>query len=346
MKKRTVMVLAVALSLSLFGCGNTEPKQEVVKEAEQETEQEDVKDDVGAEQEEVKEEKEQEEETNNTIAENDVLVITGEEDRYSEYDLKSFEEVSSFGEEKSFNEDAPIYSEEGTQVGYIKKGSTVKIDECLNFWWYRFKNPIEGTDYDELYVMSDTFSDFVDNSTTGEFTYTDYDDLRLYDNPIEQSTMPIDTEFEDVDEQNKILLTDVLIYDENGYNVGYLFSGTQPHVIKKGSVVFLVDTSEGQFYCEGSSFNYNSYNPSEETLYSEDELLNLLKDYLKENNIELVDSATGMEEVGAQPIDRKSSIAEASIKEFINILKYTKIEKIAISDVEVSDGYISFKYYK
>lgn len=168
MRKRTVvLVLAMVFSLSIVGCGNdSEPKREEVQAEKQEVEQEETKADAEVEQEEVEEETEQEEETSNTIAENDVLVITGEEGRYSEYDLQAFEEVSECGEEKSFNEDAPVYSEEGTQVGYIKKGSTIFIDESLNLMWFRFKNPLEGTEYDNLYVLQDYFADAQDYSVS------------------------------------------------------------------------------------------------------------------------------------------------------------------------------------
>lgn len=56
MKKRTAIILTMALSLSLFGCGNAaEPKQEEVQEdvqeVQQETKQEEVKTDAGTEQE-------------------------------------------------------------------------------------------------------------------------------------------------------------------------------------------------------------------------------------------------------------------------------------------------------
>ena len=87
MKKRTaVLVLTAALSLSVVGCGSSaEPKQEEVEQGEQETE-------------------------STVIAENDVLVITGEEDRYSEYDFTVFTNSEAFGEEKTFNENSPVYS--------------------------------------------------------------------------------------------------------------------------------------------------------------------------------------------------------------------------------------------
>lgn len=150
MKKRTVvLVLATVLSLSVVGCGKSaEPKQE-------EAQQEEV------------EQGEQEAEST-VIAENDVLVITGEEDRYSEYDLTVFTNSEAFGEEKTFNENSPVYSTDGVQVGYIKAGSTIKIDEALNLVWYCFKNPINGTDYDKLYVLQDYFSDSQDFSADAQ----------------------------------------------------------------------------------------------------------------------------------------------------------------------------------
>ena len=150
MKKRTaVLVLTMALSLSIVGCGNSaEPKQGEVQ------------------QEKVEQGKQEAEST--VIAENDVLVITGEEDRYSEYDFTVFTNSEAFGEEKTFNENSPVYSTDGVQVGYIKAGSTIKIDEALNLVWYCFKNPISGTDYDKLYVLQDYFSDSQDFSVDAQ----------------------------------------------------------------------------------------------------------------------------------------------------------------------------------
>lgn len=49
--------------------------------------------------------------------------------------------------------DLPIYNGDGVEVGYVKSGSSIPITEYGNCAWSRFKNPIDGTDYDYLYVM-------------------------------------------------------------------------------------------------------------------------------------------------------------------------------------------------
>lgn len=61
-------------------------------------------------------------------------------------------------EEKMVNvvNDIPVYSEEGIEVGYVKGGTEVILTEHgINSRWYRFENPVNGTDYDYLCMLED-----------------------------------------------------------------------------------------------------------------------------------------------------------------------------------------------
>lgn len=52
--------------------------------------------------------------------------------------------------------DIPVYSGEGFKVGYVKGGVTFTLTEHgINMRWYRFENPVSGTDYDYLCVLDD-----------------------------------------------------------------------------------------------------------------------------------------------------------------------------------------------
>lgn len=155
MKKRILALLLSMTFVSLYGCGNnTEPKQEE-QQQEEVQQQEETKTDVETEKE---EEKQEETESDSVIAENDVLVLK-EKTGYGEFDFSVFEEPQALGEEKTFNVDTPVYNEEGIEVGYIKSGSTIKIDQVLNLVWCCFTNPINDTEYDKLYVKQEYFSD-------------------------------------------------------------------------------------------------------------------------------------------------------------------------------------------
>lgn len=59
--------------------------------------------------------------------------------------------------------EVPVYSEEGIRVGNIKNGATIELSEHgINTNWYRFKNPVSGTDYEYLYVNQDDIPVSVD----------------------------------------------------------------------------------------------------------------------------------------------------------------------------------------
>lgn len=50
--------------------------------------------------------------------------------------------------------DIPLYSGEGRLCGYLKEGGSIVVTEHCTVMtaWYRFPNPIEGTEYDYLYL--------------------------------------------------------------------------------------------------------------------------------------------------------------------------------------------------
>ena len=146
MKKRTaVLVLAIVLSFSLFGCGNNaDQKQE---EPQEETEQEE------AQQEEIQEDIE----TENFLFLKEVGKV--------EYLLGEFEwEESTIEFTTQYETD--VYDMEGRKVGYIKSDVPVTITEHgINSGWYRFKNPENGTDYEYLCVRRDDVDSQVQNET-------------------------------------------------------------------------------------------------------------------------------------------------------------------------------------
>ena len=167
MKKRTLfltLALTMAMSMTaLTGCGNQAETTNKESTAEEKPVVEE-----GADTETAKED------TSNV--ENDIIEFDNSS-AVPEYILSDMEFEANTGElnEKygftdkhivqSFNatKEVPVYSEEGIRVGNIKNGATIELSEHgINTKWYRFKNPVSGTDYEYLYVNQDDIPVSVD----------------------------------------------------------------------------------------------------------------------------------------------------------------------------------------
>ena len=166
MRKKILGVMAVTLTasvmaVSLTGCG-TKAKatdQEVVIEEEPiiVTDEEDS--------EEVSIETEEEITETEEVVADDVeadadidgdILFYDEIGKYPDYLLGDVEYESI--EEKAVTavEDIPVYSADGFKVGHVKGGVTVILTEHgINTRWYRFENPVNGTDYDYLCMIDD-----------------------------------------------------------------------------------------------------------------------------------------------------------------------------------------------
>lgn len=157
MKKRIVIALVTGLMVASFsGCGEKtdiatkSPENSSVVESEIETENSDVDETIN---EEVAGEDTKEEELGDIEDEN---IIIFEEKQH--YDYIALSEMS-YEPYDGFVMDAraffPLLNEEGDCVGQIKKGGTVAVTEISSDGWGRFKNPIQGTEYDYLYISEE-----------------------------------------------------------------------------------------------------------------------------------------------------------------------------------------------
>lgn len=160
MRKWAVVILSGIFIVALAGCGTKTEKtgQEVPKSssaveseadgsvADESTSEEVIGDDAN-------------EPSDFAGAENESIVLYAEIAKYGEYGGqkdKTFESVNNI---LTAPEDVPVFNGDGIEVGYIKTGSTVSITEYGLNNWARFENPIDGTDYDYLYVMKDYITD-------------------------------------------------------------------------------------------------------------------------------------------------------------------------------------------
>lgn len=99
---------------------------------------------------------ETEEETVDAIATDEDIVFYDEIGKYPDYLLNDVSYESMEERTVTAVDDIPVYSEEGIKVGYVKGGAAVILTEHgINTRWYRFENPVNGTDYDYLCMLDD-----------------------------------------------------------------------------------------------------------------------------------------------------------------------------------------------
>ena len=68
-------------------------------------------------------------------------------------DSEYYEEDKTFVSE---TEEMYLYNGEGRKVGYVKTGHPIiATEQAKDIAWSRFKNPVDGTDYDYLYILND-----------------------------------------------------------------------------------------------------------------------------------------------------------------------------------------------
>ena len=163
MKKRVVIALLTGLVIaSLAGCGTkTEATGQEVPESSSAVESE-AEADGSVADESTSEEvigDDADEPSDFAGAENESIVLYAEIEKYPSLSpLKDLEYESANGILDAA-EDIVIYNGDGFEVGYIKSGSTILVTEYGLNALARFKNPIDGTDYDYLYVTKDYIRD-------------------------------------------------------------------------------------------------------------------------------------------------------------------------------------------
>ena len=172
MKKRIVSIMALSLvvtmgAVSLTGCGTRTKATDItiedgdtiiVEEEDMETEAESDTDDITDTEVIGGDAEDAEESTDFAGAEDDNIVLYAEKEEQRKYlDIYDFDYLENI-RTLSATSDIPVYDGAGFNVGHIKNGSTVEVEEMEEgIAWSRFKNPIEGTEYDYLYVMNDNF---------------------------------------------------------------------------------------------------------------------------------------------------------------------------------------------
>jgi len=112
------------------------------------------------------------------------IVLYGGEKRESQYQLSSIESCEEVSIEMTdVLADIPLYSGEGRLCGYLKEGGSIVVTEhCSPMTaWYRFVNPIEGTEYDYLYILNDEIT-----TSTPEFAK---ERILFYLESVERATL-------------------------------------------------------------------------------------------------------------------------------------------------------------
>lgn len=154
MKKKTVIML-LSLSIVLSGCGNAKatnvdvPQQAQVQQRQGQEQEQDVQQE--AEQEEKQtEEADADVEIGKEYSNGDIVIKV--ENTEPEYGLSENQYENTQGTITT-TEEVPIYCEQGYKIGHINPDVTVEITEHgIDSAWYRFENPVEGTQYNYIYV--------------------------------------------------------------------------------------------------------------------------------------------------------------------------------------------------
>ena len=154
MKKRIMVALMTGLMMvSLAGCGTkadaTDQEVSESSSAETETDDEITSEEVVGE----------DAETSDFAGAEDENIVLYAEAGKQEYiplsDSEYYEEDKTFVSE---TEEMYLYNGEGRKVGYVKTGHPIiATEQAKDIAWSRFKNPVDGTDYDYLYILNDYF---------------------------------------------------------------------------------------------------------------------------------------------------------------------------------------------
>ena len=151
MKKRIVIALVTGLMMVSFtGCGTkTEATdQEIPESSSAETEA----DDEITGEEVVGDDTEDEEELGDTNY-NGIILFAEKESK--DFDALDEIEYTSYNGYLTAESYVPILDGDGYWIGSIEPGTTVSITGMSTDLWARFENPIEGIDYDYLYVRNE-----------------------------------------------------------------------------------------------------------------------------------------------------------------------------------------------
>ncbi len=182
MKKKFLSAVSLVLAYtmaaaSLTGCGTQakatdqeiEDGETIIVTEEEEPSEDDAI--IETEDETTETEVVEEEEASFAGAENEDIVLYAEIAEYGKYMPFTDQTFEPETNTVIAYEDIPIYNEMGVEVGYVKNGSTITLTEsATEIYWARFENPIEGTDYEYLYMIRDYIAqtERVENSLSAD----------------------------------------------------------------------------------------------------------------------------------------------------------------------------------
>lgn len=165
MKKKILSTMAIILTtsmlaVSLTGCGTEAKATDQEVSMEEETilisEDEPVQEDAAVSTEDEITKTEEVVAGEEAAEEDGDIVFYDEIGKYPDYLLSDVEYETMEDKVVTAVEDIPVYSAEGFKVGYVKGGITVILTEHgINTRWYRFENPVSGTNYDYLCMIDD-----------------------------------------------------------------------------------------------------------------------------------------------------------------------------------------------
>lgn len=121
----------------------------------------------------------------------------------------TFEPIDEVFDLTSIN-NFPVYNADGVNVGYIKNEKSVTVTEQgVNSSWLRFENPIDGTDYDYLYVMMIDIPEL--GTASNNYTFEEY--LTMFDEALEEYYNIYSEQYDAYVAEHPNASEEVLLYD-------------------------------------------------------------------------------------------------------------------------------------
>ena len=192
------------------------------------------------------------------IPDGDIVFYAEEElGKYAEYGV-NVNDYATIEKEFITEEEIPVYSVDGIKVGHTKIGVTINLSaKSQSIQWYRFENPVQGTDYEYLFINDEYLPEsakYRKEETKSAFemgqVYTNGEIVLEYTGKEEEYFL--DITYQKV-EGGITTSSQVPVYCKDGYKIGYIKEGVTIDITEHG-----IDSAWYRFEnpIDGTEFEY------------------------------------------------------------------------------------------
>lgn len=265
-----------------------------------------------------------------------------------EVDLTGFQEMEG---DYTVNNDISLYYTAGGLAGYLKSGSTIHVEDG-DEEWLRFNPNTEGITVPFMLVrvedlVANTDDDvYIATNKEEENTIDNIGTYEIFDEPFDSNSVVLpENYFDNMRDEDtyRIVLSPTVLYDKDNNQLGVMYEEYKAHVVGKTSGTYVIEIEGNNYYVVGGLFEYASYDPSTEGLYTETEAIEVVKAIMEEKGLTVKDTTEGLEYVGMTSISLKDKYTEEEAKQFVSCLSsYTEI---SLSNISSDYDYVQFEFY-